>query len=51
MAPTATITGEETQITESGLDDLLANLDDLIQAATSSEDEGDAALAIRSIAW
>lgn len=33
------------------LDALLADLDELIEQATSNEDEGDGALAIRSISW
>lgn len=38
-------------ITETDLDLLLAELDELIAQATSGENEGDEALAIRSIAW
>ncbi len=33
------------------LDAMLSNLDELIASAVAAEDEGDAALAIRSISW
>lgn len=45
----ATAQHEDTKGTS--LDLLLAELDELIDQATSGEIEGDAALAIRSIAW
>lgn len=45
-----TVTQQEV-IISTDLDLLLAELDELIDQATSGEFEGDAALAIRSIAW
>ena len=36
---------------ELDLSSLLAELDKLVENATSREDEGDSALAIRSISW
>lgn len=42
---------DERAADEFDLEVLLSELDDLIANATSGEDEGDAALAIRSISW
>lgn len=46
MSPTTIDTLDELDI-----DSLLDELNELIEKATSSESEGDFALAIRSIAW
>ena len=45
--PKETTTTEQ----EAPLEELLSFLDDLIDAATMRENESDAALALRSIAW
>jgi hypothetical protein len=46
-----TSTNAKQAVEEFDLEHLLSELDDLIAGATSTEDEGDAALAIRSISW
>ena len=46
-----TSTSAQQTVDEFDLEHLLSELDDLIAVAMSAEDEGDAALAIRSISW